>query len=88
MSETLPSAAAPGEGAPGLAPDDHTVRIRDLRLRFGAPEIHGAQCACGWTGEEHRERSGERLARRDGRAHAEAERLAFHAQQPRRPAVS
>jgi hypothetical protein len=85
MSETLPVS---GEPAARLTPEDHTVRVRDLRLRFGAPEIYAAQCACGWTGDEHRGRGGERLARRDGRAHTEAERLAFHARKPLRPAVS
>ena len=87
MSETLPSASsAPREPLGAPTADDHTVGVRDLRLRFGAPEIYAAQCTCGWTGDEHRGRGGERLARRDGRAHAEAERLALHARKP--PAVS
>jgi hypothetical protein len=61
------------------APAEHTLKVRDLRLRFGAPEMYVAQCSCGWAGQEHRGTTGERSARRDGRAHAEAERIAFNA---------
>lgn len=88
VSEALPGASWASGGTAAATPDDHSVRVRDLRLRFGAPEIYAAQCVCGWTGDEHRGRTGERLARRDGRAHAEAERLALHARKPGRHALS
>jgi hypothetical protein len=69
------------------APQEHRLRIRDLRLRFGAPEMYGAQCTCGWTGQEHRGSTGERLARRDGRRHEETERAARHPARPGPPAA-
>jgi hypothetical protein len=60
----------------------HLVKIRDLRLRVDAPEMYAAHCSCGWRGDEHRGHAGERLARREGREHAEAERLARFAPRP------
>jgi hypothetical protein len=71
-------------GAPARAgePCEHTLRIRDLRLRFGAPEVYAAECSCGWTGAERHGRMGERLARREGREHTEAARLARFAPRP------
>jgi hypothetical protein len=58
---------------------EHALKIRDLRLRFGAPEMYVAQCSCGWSGDEHRGTTGERSARQEGRKHGEAERLARNA---------
>jgi hypothetical protein len=52
---------------------EHEIRVRDLRLRFDAPEVFGAQCACGWHGEERRGRVGERTALQDGRHHVDHE---------------
>ena len=37
---------------------EHAITIRDLRLRYGAPEVFAAQCSCGWLGEERRSRAG------------------------------
>jgi hypothetical protein len=54
---------------------EHEIRVRDLRLRYGAPEVFAAQCACGWLGEERRGRSGERNAHWDGRHHVDNERV-------------
>jgi hypothetical protein len=52
---------------------EHEIRIRDVRLRFDAPEVFAAQCSCGWRGEERRGRAGERTALQDGRRHVELE---------------
>jgi hypothetical protein len=57
--------------------NEHSIRVRDLRLRYGAPEVFGAQCTCGWVGEERRGQTGERTAHWDGRHHADRERLAL-----------
>jgi hypothetical protein len=51
----------------------HEITIRDLRLRYGAPEVFAAQCSCGWLGEERRSPSGERTALHDGRHHIDGE---------------
>jgi hypothetical protein len=55
---------------------EHSIRIRDLRLRYTAPEVYAAQCSCGWKGEERRGRIGERTAVLDGARHRERERPA------------
>ena len=47
----------------------HSIRVRDLRLRFGEPERYAAECACGWRGEERMGHAAERTARRDGTEH-------------------
>ena len=65
--------------AASAAPGEHTLKIRDLRLRVDAPELYVAQCSCGWQGEEHRGAMGARSARQEGRRHAEAERMARNA---------
>jgi hypothetical protein len=82
VDDGLRPAAAPEDAALGTAPAEHLMRIRDLRLRVDAPEIYAAQCSCGWRGEEHRGRVGERLARQEGREHTERERLARYAPRP------
>ena len=53
------------------AVDGHTITIRDLRLRFGAPEAFATSCSCGWRGEERRGRTAERIAKRDGAIHVD-----------------
>ena len=60
--------AAPPAGA------EHTIKIRDRRLRFGEPEDFAAACSCGWAGEDRRGHTAERDARWDGRRHAESAR--------------
>jgi hypothetical protein len=55
----------------------HEIKVRDMRLRYGAPEVFAAQCSCGWIGEERRGRSGERAALMDGSRHCES----FHPSQ-------
>ncbi|MDX6538869.1 MAG: anti-sigma factor antagonist [Gaiellales bacterium] len=55
---------------------EHTVRIRDLRLRFGDTESHAAECSCGWTGETRtRWQTAAREARRDGAVHVDEHRV-------------
>jgi hypothetical protein len=45
--------------------EDHEIRIRDLRQRFGEPEAWAAECSCGWRGPEHGGRFAGREARPD-----------------------
>lgn len=59
-----------------LARVEHTVRIRDMRERFGDPEAFAAECSCGWQGEPRRGTLAKRTARSDGNTHAAYERPA------------
>lgn len=54
---------------------EHSIRIRDLRLRFGDAESCAAECSCGWRGDERRGPSGARQAHRDGQAHLDSDRF-------------
>jgi anti-sigma B factor antagonist len=55
---------------------DHSIRIRDLRLRFGGTESYAAECSCGWTGDAHtRWQTAAREARRDGAVHVDQHRV-------------
>jgi len=55
---------------------DHTIRIRDLRLKFGDSESYAAECSCGWTGDTRtRWQTAAREARRDGAVHVEKHRV-------------
>ena len=51
--------------------DAHTIRLRDLRNRFGEPEKWVAECTCGWRGNAHEGLNSDRSARRDGMRHCE-----------------
>ena len=62
-------------------PAEHTIKIRDLRTRFGEPEVYAAECSCGWTGEPQRGSGAERTARREGIVHVDERREA--AERPR-----
>jgi anti-anti-sigma factor len=53
---------------------EHVINIRDLRLRFGDPDLHAAECSCGWRGESHVGRTAERSARREATLHIDGER--------------
>ena len=55
---------------------EHTIRIRDLRARFGDPETYAAECSCGWKGAPHGGPSAGRNARQEGLRHYDAQRLA------------
>jgi hypothetical protein len=61
----------------------HTILIRDLRLRFGDPEVYAAECSCGWRGEERTAVNAARVARRDGTLHVEREQGTPSAPRPR-----
>jgi hypothetical protein len=54
-------------------PVTHAILVRDLRSRFGDPELYAAECSCGWRGEERRTSNPARAARRDGARHVEGE---------------
>jgi anti-sigma B factor antagonist len=55
---------------------EHSIRIRDLRLKFGDTESYAAECSCGWTGGTHTDwQTGAREARRDGAVHVDEHRL-------------
>jgi hypothetical protein len=54
-----------------LPVDEHTIRLRDLRKRFGEPELWAAECRCGWLGEPREGLNAARSARRDGMRHCE-----------------
>jgi hypothetical protein len=54
--------------------DEPSIRIRDLRLRFGDTESYAAECSCGWRGDERRGPSGARQAHWDGQNHLDADR--------------
>jgi anti-sigma B factor antagonist len=55
-----------------LASLEHTVRVRDLRARFGEPDRFRAECSCGWTGQEQTGVLAMRHARADGTGHTES----------------
>jgi anti-anti-sigma factor len=63
-------------GIASFQPAEHSIQVKDRRLRFGDPDACAAQCSCGWSGETHTGRTAGRLARRDGRQHVDEERLA------------
>ena len=73
LAKLLPIHETHGAGIASFQPGEHSIQVRDLRLRFGDPEAYAAQCSCGWLGET---RATERPARRDGTRHFERERIA------------
>jgi hypothetical protein len=48
---------------------EHAIKVRDLRLRYGAPDVFAAQCSCGWVGEERHGRYAQGNAQLDGARH-------------------
>jgi hypothetical protein len=68
--EPSPSIAIDGLGH---AAPMHKIVIRDLRARFGDPEAYAAHCSCGWASDTRTGRLADRVARRDGLAHIEAQ---------------
>ena len=67
---------------------EHSIRVRDLRLRFGETESSAAECSCGWRGQT---RTGSRTAaleaRRDGVVHVDEHGARPASRQPRRRSV-
>jgi hypothetical protein len=56
---------------PATAREQHTIRLRDLRKRFGEPEAWVAECSCGWRGDAYDGLNSDRSARREGMRHCD-----------------
>jgi anti-sigma B factor antagonist len=55
---------------------EHSIRIRDLRLKFGDAESYAAECSCGWAGDARTHwQTAAREARRDGAVHVDEHRV-------------
>ena len=74
LAEVLPVHATRGGAIASVRHNEHVIHIRDLRLRFGDPDLHAAECSCGWRGEVHAGRTAERSARREATLHVDSER--------------
>jgi anti-anti-sigma factor len=74
LADLLPIHASRGAAIAGVRHNEHVINIRDLRQRFGDPEICAAECSCGWTGGSHSGRTAERSARREATLHIDQER--------------
>jgi len=74
LAEALPLHPSRGAAIASVRHNEHVIHIRDLRLRFGDPEVRAAECSCGWTGESHTGRTAERSARREATLHVDSER--------------
>jgi anti-anti-sigma factor len=76
LAELLPIYATRGAAIASVRHNEHVINIRDLRQRFGDPEIRSAECSCGWRGGSHTGRTAERSARREATLHVDQERRA------------
>ncbi|MDP9258942.1 MAG: STAS domain-containing protein [Actinomycetota bacterium] len=76
LAELLPIHPSRGAAIAGVRHNEHVIHIRDLRQRFGDPEICSAECSCGWSGASHTGRTAERSARREATLHVDQERRA------------
>jgi anti-anti-sigma factor len=74
LAELLPIHPSRGAAIAGVRHNEHVINVRDLRQRFGDPEICSAECSCGWTGAAHTGRTAERSARREATLHIDQER--------------
>ena len=74
LAEALPLHPSRGAAIAKHRHNEHVIHIRDLRLRFGDPEVRAAECSCGWTGESYTGRTAERSARREATLHVDEER--------------
>jgi len=74
LADALPLHPSRGAAIASVRHNEHVIHIRDLRLRFGDPEVRAAECSCGWTGESHTGRTAERSARRAATLHVDQER--------------
>ena len=58
-----------------LRAGEHSIRVRDLRVRFGDTESYAAGCSCGWEGKTRTGwQTAAREARRDGAVHLDEHR--------------
>jgi anti-anti-sigma factor len=74
LAESLPIHPTRGAAIASVRHNEHVIHVRDLRLRFGDPELRAAECSCGWSGEAHSGRTAERSARREATLHVDSER--------------
>jgi anti-anti-sigma factor len=74
LADALQLHPSRGAAIASVRHNEHVIHIRDLRLRFGDPEVCAAECSCGWTGESHTGRTAERSARREATLHVDRER--------------
>jgi anti-anti-sigma regulatory factor len=74
LADHLPIHPTRGAAIASVRHNEHVIHIRDLRQRFGDPELCSAECSCGWTGGQHTGRTAERSARREATVHVDAER--------------
>jgi anti-anti-sigma factor len=74
LTEAMPIHPTRGAAIASVRHNEHVIHIRDLRLRFGDPEVRSAECSCGWSGEAHTGRTAERSARREATLHVDRER--------------
>jgi anti-anti-sigma factor len=74
LADALPVHTTRGAAIASVRHNEHVIHIRDLRLRFGDPEVRAAECSCGWSGESYTGRTAERSARREATLHVDSER--------------
>jgi anti-anti-sigma factor len=74
LADALPVYATRSAAIASVRHNEHVIHIRDLRLRFGDPEIRAAECSCGWSGDSHTGRTAERSARREATLHVDGQR--------------
>jgi anti-anti-sigma factor len=74
LADALAVHTTRGAAIASVRHNEHAIHIRDLRLRFGDPEVRAAECSCGWSGESHTGRTAERSARREATLHVDRER--------------
>jgi anti-anti-sigma factor len=74
LADLLPVHPTRGAAIASIRHNEHVIHIRDLRQRFGDPEIRSAECSCGWMGGSHTGRTAERSARREATLHVDQER--------------
>jgi anti-anti-sigma regulatory factor len=74
LADLLPIHPTRGAAIASIRHNEHEIHVRDLRQRFGDPEVRSAQCSCGWTGGSHTGRTAERSARREATLHVDQER--------------
>ena len=74
LAELLPIHPTRGAAIASVRHNEHVINIRDLRQRFGDPEVRCAECSCGWSGASHTGRTAERSARREATLHVDLER--------------
>jgi anti-anti-sigma factor len=74
LGDVLPIHTMRSAAIASVRHNEHEIHIRDLRERFGDPEVCAAECSCGWVGSSHTGRTAERSARREATLHVDGER--------------